>query len=99
MYLDMYGYQWIYPESVHGYPWIGIAMGYPWVGARARAGALARARLSFSIKRVENPLEGATSDVFGYVWIPMDISREYPWISMDRDSHKLKLKLRGSIIR
>jgi len=41
---------------------------------------------------------GATSDVFGYVWIPMDISREYPWISMDRDNHKLKLKLRGSII-
>ena len=73
------------------------------MGRRARAGALARAGLSFKIKRVENPLEGATSDVFGYVWIPMDISREYPWISMDRDSHKLKLKLklklRGSITR
>ena len=47
LFLDMYGYQWIYPEGIHGSPWIEIAMGYPWVGARARAGALARACLSF----------------------------------------------------
>ena len=59
--------------------------------ARWRAGA----RRFFILKRVENPLEGATSDVFGYVWIPMDISREYPWISMDRDSHKVKVKVKG----
>ena len=25
----------------------------------------------------------------------MDISREYPWISMDRDSHKLKVQVKG----
>ena len=37
LFLDMYGYQWIYPEGIHGSPWIEIAMGYPWVGARALA--------------------------------------------------------------
>ena len=94
LFLDMYGYQWIYPEGIHGSPWIEIAMGYPWVGARARALARRRAQVFlFKLKESKIPWRGQQVmylDMYGYQWIyPESI---HPWISMDRDSHGVSME-------
>ena len=79
LFLDMYGYQWIYPEGIHGSPWIEIAMGYPWVGARARWRAGARRSFFLNKKSRKSPGGGNKS----CIWICMDTNGYIQRVSMD----------------